>query len=116
MTVKLLYIVGTFISAAQIRCCCWQALGSGGQPVWSNSANLVLPQFPYLTEPAALAPWEEGRRCGSPRAGARWCLLIQRVNALGLPRECWGLGTCSSSYCIACTGSSILAAYLFSPS
>lgn len=64
MTAKLLYIctVGTFTGAAQIRYCCWETLGSGEQPIWSNSANPVLPQFSCFTESAArnvLAPWEE---------------------------------------------------------
>lgn len=69
-TAKLLYIctIGTLTSAAQIRCCCWQAPGSGGQPVLSNSANPVLPQFPCLAEPAARCVWLPGRKVGTAAA------------------------------------------------
>lgn len=40
----------------------------GGQPVWSNSANLVLPQFPCLAELAAQCVWLPRRKAGTAAA------------------------------------------------
>lgn len=48
VTAKLLYIctVGTFTTATQIRCCCWQAPGSGDCRSGPNQQILCCPSFP----------------------------------------------------------------------
>lgn len=39
-----------------------------GLPVWSKSANPVLPQFPCVAEPAARCVWLPGRKAGTAAA------------------------------------------------